>query len=108
MLIFVSGGVVEVAGSPRKQAYVLIFEGGGGRSGGGGDVGKGQPSSKTSTSAHFRRWWWCWPGGGGDKEQPPLKMSHICLFSRVEVVMVLARTNRPQKRGSFSRTRSLT
>ena len=28
MLIFEGGGVVEVVGSPRKQAYVLVFEGG--------------------------------------------------------------------------------
>jgi hypothetical protein len=51
MLIFEGGGVVEVVGSPRKQAYALIFE-----SGRGGGVGKEQPSSKTSVSAHFRRW----------------------------------------------------
>jgi hypothetical protein len=102
MLIFEDGGVVEVVGSPQKQAYALVFEGGGGRDGRGGGVGKGQPSLKTSMSACFRRWRWCRPragggggGGGGDKEQLSSKMSRVCLFSRVEVVMVLARSNHP-------------
>ena len=33
MLIFEGGGVVEVVGSPRKRARMLVFEGGGGRGG---------------------------------------------------------------------------
>jgi hypothetical protein len=46
MLIFEGGGVIEVVGSPRKQAYVLIFESGGGRG--------GRQPSKTSIRARFR------------------------------------------------------
>ena len=42
MLIFESGCVVEVVGSPRKRACMLIFEGRGGDG-----VGKEQLPSKT-------------------------------------------------------------
>ena len=41
--------MVEVVGSPRKQAYVLVFKGDRG-----GGVGKDQSSSKTSMYACFR------------------------------------------------------
>jgi len=44
MLNFEGGRCEEVVGSPRKQVYVLVFEGGGGRGGRGGGVGKEKPS----------------------------------------------------------------
>jgi hypothetical protein len=53
-----------------------------------------------SRRARFQgwRWCWCWPraadSGGGGKEQLPLKMSRVS-FSRVEVMVVLARSNHP-------------
>ncbi len=66
-----------MVGSPQKQAYVLVFEGGRGDG-----VGKEQPPPLIFKGG-------CGVGQelvvvdrGGDKEQPPLKMSCICLFSR--------------------------
>jgi hypothetical protein len=53
--------------------------------------------SKTSVQAHFRGWrgWWWW--AVAESYQPPLKTSIKSSFSRMEVVVVMPRSNHPRK-----------
>ena len=63
--------------------------------GGGGGLGKEQPPLKTSRVCSFSRWWW-W-------QKAVLETSRVCSFSRVGVVVVLEISNCPRKRAYAAR-----
>ncbi len=75
-------GVTALKNEPR----MLIFKGGDG-----GDVAKEQILSKASTYACFQGWRWRWCCQGATA----LENKHVCLLSRVEVEVVLPRSNHP-------------
>jgi len=86
----------ESAATLENECRWLIF--GGGRS---GDVAKEPPPSRMSIRGSFSR------VGGGDvaKEPPPSKTSIRGSFSRVVVVVMLPKSNHPQKRALYARIR---